>query len=72
MHITCIEDVVQSWASEVTVISAMLKWWEEEYEIQLMLAHFEWIADDGAEKMVGNNKESYSSLDENEQEKWQW
>ena len=36
------------------------------YEIQLMLAHFEWTGDDGAEKMEGNRSESYSSLDKNE------
>ena len=36
-----------------------------------MLAHFEWIGDDGSEKMKGNSKESYSSVDENGQEKWQ-
>ena len=27
---------------------------EEWYEIQLVLARFEWIGDDGAEKMEGN------------------
>ena len=32
-----------------------------------MLAHYGWIGDDGAEKMEGNSKESYNSLDENEQ-----
>ena len=32
-----------------------------------MLAHFEWIGDEEAEKKIeGNSKESYSSLDENE------
>ena len=36
-----------------------------------MLAHFEWSGDDGAGKMEGKHKESYSSLDENEREKWQ-
>ena len=28
-----------------------------------MLAHFEWIGDDVAEKVEGNSKEIYSSLD---------
>ena len=36
-----------------------------------MLAHFEWIGDDGAEKIEGNSKESYNSIEENEREKWQ-
>ena len=36
-----------------------------------MLTYFECIGDDGAGKMEGNGKESYSSLDENEREKWQ-
>ena len=36
-----------------------------------MIAHFKWIADDGAGKMEENSKESYSSVDENEREKWQ-
>ena len=51
----------------------MLEWWEHEgeYEKQLVIAHFEWIGDDGAGKMEGNSSESYSSADENEQEKWQ-
>ena len=36
-----------------------------------MLAHFEWIGEDGAEKMEWNSKESCGSLDENERKEWQ-
>ena len=35
------------------------------FEIQLVLAYFNWIGDDGTEKMEGNSEESYNNLDEN-------
>ena len=44
---------------------------EEGYEIQLVLAYFGWIGHSEAEKLEGNIKESYSSQDKNEREKWQ-
>ena len=44
-------------------MTLMLERWEceEGYEIQIMLAHFEWIGDNGAGKIEGNSKESYST-----------
>ena len=40
-------------------------------EVLLMLVHFEWSEDDGADWMEGNGKENYNSRDENERSLWQ-